>query len=319
MRGAWRWMIRGIVRGGAEVWARATDLVFPPMCRLCSASIESPRDTDFFCEKCSEQLRPFDLPLCARCAHPLPDFITHVERCPHCVHRDYPFAAAMAFGPYDGQLRRAIILAKQRRYEPLATALGHLLAGRLLTNWHGYRPEVVISMPMHWWRRLVRSVNNVERIAEVVGAAYDVPVSCWNLFVKRPTAKQGTLLPNERFSNVKDAFGVCAPHRLRNKRILLVDDVLTTGATASAAARALLRAGAAEVRIAVVARALGSPMPDRTPMNDDSAVTPPYSQEHPNAPDSLREPPVVRGVEHLGASMEVTTGALPGKQGSQSE
>ncbi|GIW95654.1 MAG: amidophosphoribosyltransferase [Pirellulaceae bacterium] len=273
--------LAGTIRSVPQVfttWARefsdrALELLFPPVCRLCHTLLEESEHGQPFCRSCQGRLVPFHWPLCQRCAHPLPEFVVAAERCPHCQDRDYAFSRAAAFGPYEGALREAVIRAKQRQYEPLAMALGRLLAERLAECWTEYRPDLIIPMPVHWWRRWQRGVNNVERIGEQVAARYQVPLACRIVYVKRRTAKQGTLLPQERFRNVKGAFRVRGAWRVRNRHVLLVDDVLTTGATAGEVARVLRRAGALEVRVAVVARGLGASWAGRPQLTAPSAPT----------------------------------------------
>lgn len=124
-----------------------------------------------------------------------------------------------------------------------------------------YRADVVVPMAMHWSRRMVRGVNGPEISAEVVAGELGVPMARRLLVRRRKTRRQFNLSPPQRFRNVRQAFGVSAGYHLDAARVLLVDDILTTGATCSEAARVLRGAGAEEVGVAVLARAEGDDLP----------------------------------------------------------
>jgi ComF family protein len=158
---------------------------------------------------------------------------------------------------YNGELREVVLRTKRLSCEPLATALGQLLAERRGDELAGFRPDLIVPIPMHWWRRFWRGVNNAEILAHCLGRRLGQPVARRLLIRRRPTRPQKDLRPEERFANVRDAFrlrpGEAA--RCRGSHVLLVDDILTTGATSSEAARMFKRAGAAAVAVAVLARA----------------------------------------------------------------
>ena len=110
---------------------------------------------------------------------------------------------------------------------------------------------------MHWWRRLRRGVQPARLLATAVGAGLAIPVLAQLLHCRRKISKQGTLRPSDRFQNVRDAFRVSAAYDITDQNILLVDDVMTTGATASEAARVLPSCRGPFRSVAVVARGLG--------------------------------------------------------------
>ena len=140
--------------------------------------------------------------------------------------------------------------------EQLTLAVGRLLAERRGAQLAQLRPDLIVPVPMHWWRRLVRGFNSAELLAQCLGRHLNAPVA-HVLVRRRHTQPQKDLLPRERFANVRDAFQVRerARRHWRGSHVLLVDDILTTGATCSEAARVLKLAGAATVAVAVVARA----------------------------------------------------------------
>jgi predicted amidophosphoribosyltransferase len=163
----------------------------------------------------------------------------------------------LALGLYRGRVRQAVLKMKYGFHESLTLAIGELLARRLAEeDWFG-AVDLVTPVPLHLWKRLVRGASAPELLAEIVGRRGAVPLVPRLLRCRRRTRKQGMLLPSERLVNVRGAFEVAADYDIKDARVLLVDDVMTTGATANEAARALLEAGAASVRIATVARGTG--------------------------------------------------------------
>jgi predicted amidophosphoribosyltransferase len=134
-------------------------------------------------------------------------------------------------------------------------ALGDLLAMTQrgeLARWH---PDAVVAIPMHWSRRMWRGVHSAEIVAGRLAAHLDVPLASHLLVRRRRTAPQARLAPSRRKANVRGAFGARASRDLARARLLLVDDIMTTGATLNEAAKTLLDAGADAVGAAVVARA----------------------------------------------------------------
>jgi len=173
------------------------------------------------------------------------------------LRRPYRFRQATAVGVYSGLLRDAVLRVKRSHQEPLTLALGRLLADQLRARPDWVDPDLVLPVPMHWTRRLLRGVNGPELLAEAVASELSLPSVTRLLSCRRRTKKQGTLLPAARRRNVRGAYGVARRGRLAAKHVLLVDDVLTTGATLDELTRVLQRAGAESVSAAVLARGIG--------------------------------------------------------------
>lgn len=172
-------------------------------------------------------------------------------RCGLCRRGLSGFDAAYAFGSYEGTLRKLIQLFKYGRISTLARPLGLLLGAALPRE----KPfDMVVPMPMHWRRRWSRGFNQAELLAKVLARRLNLPAVN---AVRRRTATppQAGLTGAQRRRNMSGAFQVRDAGKVRGKRILLVDDVFTTGATAAACARALKRAGAESVAVLTVARA----------------------------------------------------------------
>ena len=164
----------------------------------------------------------------------------------------------MALGAYRGSLQQIVLRMKHAIHEPLATVMGQLLGDRVRSRCSDQRIDAVVPVPMHWWRRLRRGTPAAELLAEGVADQTGWRLARDLIVCRRATRKQGTLSPADRLENVADAFGVRSRYDVQHARVLLVDDVMTTGATLNAVAQALLRGGASEVHVAVLARGTGS-------------------------------------------------------------
>lgn len=170
--------------------------------------------------------------------------------CPLCRRGLRGFDAAYCYGAYEGRLRKLIHLFKYDRMRPLASHLGRLMAAALPA---GEQVDAVVPVPLHWRRRWGRGFNQSELLARVVARRYGLKV-CPALGRGRATASQAGLTSPMRRANVAGAFSVRRRQEVENRRVLLVDDVITTGATASACGAALKRAGARRVTVLTLAR-----------------------------------------------------------------
>jgi ComF family protein len=191
---------------------------------------------------------------CPRCAAFRADVDLRTGDCGDCRSRKLLFAAARAIGPYDGLLRDAVLLAKHSANEPLAAALGQRLAESIVQMPFAEPPQVVVAVPMHWLDRVQRRTNQARTMAEAVASCLRVPYVSHVLFCRRRMRRQAALGSQERRRNVRGALSAWRKRAVAGQRVLLVDDVMTTGATAHEASRRLLAAGAACVYVATAAR-----------------------------------------------------------------
>ncbi|MEQ8790159.1 MAG: phosphoribosyltransferase family protein [Pirellulaceae bacterium] len=168
----------------------------------------------------------------------------------------FRFQQVTALGVYEGRLREVVLRMKRPPGELLSLAMGELLAERLRERVSQEPVDWVAAMPMHWRRRWVRTVNPPELLAERVSRRLGLTTRRV-LYFRRNIQQQSTLAPSLRQRNVRGALGVFPGYDLADARVLLLDDILTTGATANEAARCLKRAGAKSVQVAVVARGVG--------------------------------------------------------------
>lgn len=172
-------------------------------------------------------------------------------RCALCRRGLRGFDAAYSFGFYEDELRELIHLFKYGRIETLAKPLGKLLASALPRE---QSFDVIVPMPLHWRKRWQRGFNQSALLAREIGRRTNVPVSGLLRRIKN-TAAQAGLTNAKRRLNVSGAFQAKRRAALTGQRVLLIDDVMTTGATAASCARALKRAGAAQVTLLTLARA----------------------------------------------------------------
>ena len=234
------------------------NLALPPRCLHCDADLP-PEAEICLCLKCTQAVAPELGPCCHRCGAILPEDFLPAERCPACKDFSLKFDAVYSLGRYQGALRELVLKTKRLSSEAVSLTVGRLLAQRLGEKLTAFRADAVLPIPMHWAKRLLRGVNSPELLAACLGRKLGVPV-VRSLVRCRYTGPQKDLLPRERFRNVRGAFRLRRSDRRRwqDAQLLLVDDILTTGATCSEAARLLKQAGAAAVAVAVIARADGS-------------------------------------------------------------
>jgi ComF family protein len=172
-------------------------------------------------------------------------------RCALCRHGVRGFDAAYSFGSYEGILRKWIHLYKYGKVKTMRHPLGELLARALPRD---ERFDLVVPVPLHWRRRWARGFNQTDLLAEDLAHRFGIGMSR-GLRRVRHTATQTGLSNTGRRKNVATAFRAARRHRFAGKSVLLIDDVMTTGATAAACGTALRRAGAARVVLLTVARA----------------------------------------------------------------
>lgn len=251
------------LRRSAAAAGRAMDqLLFPPACAYCGVELDGPpAGCPSLCADCLAGLVRGAPRACRYCASPLPRLWTPEARCPRCRRRRYHFSRAVAVGLYRDELQQAVLAMKRSAGEPLTHSMGLLLADVVAARLVDARVDLIVPVPMHWRRRLARGTHSAQLLAQVVGQVLQRPTASQLLRCRRKARKQGTLRPRDRVRNVRGAFSIAAGYAIKDTQVLLVDDVMTTGATANEAARALRQAGAGDVLVAVVARGVGSDWP----------------------------------------------------------
>jgi ComF family protein len=240
--------------------------MFPSDCRFCGAPLVNISRLPV-CEECLSAMRPIAGGVCSTCGERLVSPYAfsgeHGEpRCGLCRRMEPPFARAAAYGSYDGGLRELIHLLKYEQVRPAANVLGRMLAEVVggLEPGFGADPVVVVPVPLHARKLRQRGFNQSDLIArsalKLRPADGKLALNAHVLERQRETQSQIGLTRHQRRENMRGAFAVVKPNEVAGREILLVDDVLTTGTTASECARILRRAGAAKVWVATVARTL---------------------------------------------------------------
>jgi|ERR1051326_4358331 ComF family protein len=224
------------------------DLVYPPCCMACGSHEARPH----FCSACRTALITDDVTRCPRCAATVGAFTAVQDGCTHCRDEDFAFDGVIRLGLYDGVLRQAILKMKHPSGEMLAEYIGFLWAESRQAELRALAADLVVPIPLHWLRRWSRRYNQSEAMASTLAQCLGTPSSPGCLRRIRSTPFQTKQTPAQRRENLRKVFR--ASGNLKGKTVMLVDDVLTTGSTASEAARVLKKQGAGRVVVAVLAR-----------------------------------------------------------------
>jgi ComF family protein len=234
-------------------------VLFPSDCRICCSPLTTIATLPV-CKPCLEQVVSLDGLLCRVCGEKLFSSFAQSDSgplCGMCRRVAPPFRQASAYGAYDGVLRELIHLFKYQSIKPAGKLLGSLLNQ---TVERMSLPDRLVMVPVPLWpgKRNTRGFNQAEAIARVFlssSASMNIQLDTSILVRTRETASQTGLTRHQRRANVRGAFAVARPERVKDLSILIVDDVMTTGTTAGECARVLRRAGAKEVFVVTVARA----------------------------------------------------------------
>lgn len=238
------------------------DLILPPVCAGCFVPLESTGLEPGLCAGCRADLLAERLQdACGYCGVPRPPGTDPEQRCPSCRRRRFAFQQVIALGGYRGAVRRAVIRMKQFHEFPLTAAIGALLADELGLQLRHNRPQIVVPVPKYWLRRWLHGSSAAELLAEVVGRRLRLTVAGRALGWQRRTRKQSLLPLGQRQRNLHGALRLRRGHDLRGAHVLVLDDTMTTGATAGEAARVLRQAGARRVTIGVIGRAVVDRLP----------------------------------------------------------
>lgn len=229
---------------------RLLNVFFPRTCASCGGDV--PADgSHAVCDGCWAALPRWQGLACVVCGLPLPD---GGARCRDCRRRRRAFRFLRSAGVYEGGLQRLVRRFKFGGRQDLSRPLGRLLADRWRDE-PGLGPvDLVLPVPLHWFRERKRGYNQALVLARDFGRKTGLPVRGDVLARERATRPQTDLGRDERRENVEGAFRVRRPEAVKGKTVLLVDDVCTTGATIEACARALKEAGARRVGALTAAR-----------------------------------------------------------------
>jgi len=229
--------------------------IYPETCQLCRTEHATAGD-GFVGPGCRSQVHFIEPPFCKRCGLPFPGDITAPFECSNCREMELYFSSARSAVVAHNAVRELIHRYKYQRalwFEPF---LAQLLLHKALPVLGRRDWEFIVPVPLHPVKQREREFNQAERLAAQLSAATGIPLNTGLLWRIRPTATQTLLTRQQRAANMRGAFAVRPGVRLNGERVVLMDDVFTTGATTNACAQVLRAAGAGDVCVWTVARGL---------------------------------------------------------------
>jgi ComF family protein len=228
---------------------------YPEICQLCESDRAKAQD-GFVCAKCRMQVRFIRPPFCERCGLPFEGDITTAFECANCRGMELHFSSARS-----SVVAKTVVLETIRRFKYqnalwFENFLADLLLREAVPALRGQNRDFIVPVPLHSVRKREREFNQAERLARHLSKAIKIQLNKKLLRRVTPTMTQTLLTREQRAENMRGAFSVCKNTQLDGERVILVDDVFTTGATTSACAQALRAAGAGDVCVWTVARGL---------------------------------------------------------------
>ena len=226
---------------------------YPNLCQICGSQ-RATATQGYVCADCSNKVRFIQPPFCHRCGLPFEGDIHGAFECQNCKELELEFDAARAAVVANGVVREILHRYKYRGelwFEPF---LAQLLLTAAQPDLAAARPDFMIPVPLHAVKRREREFNQAERLAARLSEATDIPVRLDLIERHEPTRTQTLLTREERRKNVNHAFRARPATPIKGARCVMIDDVLTTGATTSACARILRSQGAKAVQVWTVAR-----------------------------------------------------------------
>ena len=228
------------------------DLVYPPHCPICRKHLTFPVSDEIICPDCRDALIRNTPPFCPKCSRHLGN--SALPRCLQCRNEPYQFDFAWAACLYKDPLRDLIIQFKYYQKTRFRKPFTRCVTEFVQTyNLDIQQFDCIIPVPLHPVRFRERGYNQALLLAERIATAHQIPLSAGNLVRKRNTKQQTLLSEKERWTNMRGAFRINQPAGFFRKNILIIDDLLTTGATVSEVAGELKRAGAGTVGVLTLA------------------------------------------------------------------
>ncbi len=236
-------MFSGIKEIAKSTFKEALDIIYPPVCLDCDQFHKS---TSLICDRCLKRMADIEFPFCLNCREVMINSLI----CGHCGKDNS--LPVFAFGNFAESLKKIIHRMKYSGYFKLGDEFARQLVKKYEKNFHKLDFDCLVPVPLHSYREKSRGFNQAAILAGEIGRIIDKPVILNSLVKIRRTRDQTKLNPQQREANIKGAFKI-ADDRLMNNKVVIVDDVITTGATAREAKRALNEANAELTALTVVA------------------------------------------------------------------
>ncbi len=231
------------------------DLLFPPICLFCRRDPWADRNF-FLCPSCLESIRWIDPPFCHACGLPLPAAgLEQAHYCGRCMAGPPPFSRARYAVLYDGAVRDALLRFKFAGDLRLGRTLARIVISAFHEHFQPDEHDLIVAVPVHRKRLLGRGFNQSLILAAALSRYSGIPLDRTALRKVKDTTPQVMLPRNQRIDNLRGSFAVARPDAIRGRRVLLIDDVRTTGSTLSEASRTLIKKGHA-ARVDVLTLAL---------------------------------------------------------------
>ena len=230
----------------------SVDLFLPPACLLCGQRLDNSAKGPDFCETCMAGVTPLGPAHCCLCAQPFAN-ATSSHLCGSCLKRPPGFTRVHVAGRYHGSIKDAVHRLKHCNQLVLAKPLGLILGEVVADAAHACRFDTIVPVPLHRQRLRARGYNQAVEIARPLSRQLGLPIEAGLLQRSRRSPPQQGLAADQRRRNLRQAFILAGP--VAGARVLLVDDIMTTGETVRECCRILSQGGAEDIQVAVVGRA----------------------------------------------------------------
>lgn len=229
--------------------------VYPEICQICGESRATPPE-GYVCGRCRAQVQFIEAPMCERCGRPFQGDLTQTFECAQCQESQLHFSFARSAAVARSTLLEAIHAYKYRAGLWLEPFLTQILISRALPQLANAGWDLIVPVPLHPTKQRERGFNQSAQLAKHLARELGLPFCDHVLRRIVPTQTQTRLTREERHRNMRNAFAGISGEQIQGRRVIIVDDVFTTGATTSACAGALIKAGAAEVCVWTLARGI---------------------------------------------------------------